>query len=272
MFHLIASDIDGTLANGVGEIPPFTVQVLQRLLDQGMPVVLVTGLNPWPTRRHVEQIGHGVCALCLNGVFRLEAGQLTEGLKLECGVIRQAVALMLEEGSSPLVYGQDGVSRYLPGSNGEGRLAELAASRPYQPYEVVDSLEALLAVSPVQVSTIEEGPRARRLYDRLSHMLERRAYVVHQPSPRWGAWVEVNHPRARKDTALLALAAELGVGPDEILYFGDSLNDLPVFQAVPHAVAVANARPELWTLAWRMAACNEEEGVAHFLAQRFDLN
>ncbi len=67
------------------------------------------------------------------------------------------------------------------------------------------------------------------------------------------------------------MARKLGISPDEVLYFGDSLNDLPVFRAFRHTVAVENARPEVKALAWRTTASNADDGVARFLATWFDL-
>ena len=72
--------------------------------------------------------------------------------------------------------------------------------------------------------------------------------------------------------ALLALASRLGVAPDEIVYFGDSLNDLVVFRALWYCVAVDNARPEVKALAWRIAPSNNENGVARMLAELFGLD
>ena len=43
--RLIASDIDGTLADDQGELAPETIVTLRALLRRGMSVVLVTGLN-----------------------------------------------------------------------------------------------------------------------------------------------------------------------------------------------------------------------------------
>lgn len=268
---LVASDIDGTLTDSTGEIPPFTVEVLRALLDGGTPVVLVTGLNPWPARRHVERIEHGVRAIALNGVFLLEDGELHAGQFLDAEVIREAVEGMIDQGFVPLVYGKDGTSRYLPNTESVAHVQRLIEERPYQPFEAVDSVEALFDVRPAQVSTCDDLERTGMLFPRLKEALGERAYVVHQPSARMGSWVEVNHPRARKDVALLDLAQRLGVAPEELIYFGDSLNDLPVFEAIPHAVAVANARPEIKEVAWRVIDSNNEEGVAHFLAAWFHL-
>ncbi|MEO1237757.1 MAG: HAD-IIB family hydrolase [Planctomycetota bacterium] len=52
-------------------------------------------------------------------------------------------------------------------------------------------------------------------------------------------------PEAGKDKATLFLREHLGVAEDRLVVCGDSANDLAMFHAAPHAIAVANARPEL---------------------------
>jgi len=268
--RLIATDIDGTLANAQGALTPFTLRVLRALLDEGVPVTLVTGYNPWPARRYVDAIGRGVRAIALNGIFLLENGEVHEGKFLDPQVVRAAAALMSAQGYTPLVYGADGITRYWPGPDESLRhVRNLIATRPYQPYEAVESFEALFAVRPAQVSVCDTEGRCAQLYAALEAAVGECAYVVFLPGTR--AWVEVNHVEARKDVALLALAARLGAAPAEIVYFGDSLNDLPVFKVLPHAVAMGNACPEVKSLAWRIAPTNDEDGVAQVLVELFGL-
>ncbi|MEA3308634.1 MAG: HAD hydrolase family protein [Chloroflexota bacterium] len=269
-FHLIATDIDGTLANSDGELTPYTVRVLRELLTRGLTVILVTGLNPWPARRYLEQLGAGVRTISLNGIFLLEGGAVHEGEFLAPEIVRQVAEIAVAEGYAPQVYGADLVVRYLPAPAGNVLMQRLVAERPFQPYAAVESLEALLAVRPAQIAFHETEPRARRLYERLLTEVGDRAYVVFQPGAR--SWVEVNHAEARKDVALLALARRLDVAPEEIIYFGDNLNDLPVFKAVPHCVAMGNARPEIQALAWRETGTNDADGVAWLLSQLFDID
>lgn len=52
-------------------------------------------------------------------------------------------------------------------------------------------------------------------------------------------------PGAGKGTATRHLAAALGVPMDRVVAAGDSANDLALFEAAAHAIAVGNARPEL---------------------------
>lgn len=273
--RLIASDIDGTLADDQGELAPETLTVLRALLRRELPVTLVTGLNPWPVRRYLAQI-HGtehfpqLRAITLNGIFLLEGETLHEGYFTAPDVIEEAITVLLDAGCVPLIFGADGVTRYLPQPEGMAPVEALIASRPYQPFAAVSDVAALFTVRPALVSMVGSAAEAARLYPRLQAAVGQRAYVVYQPGPQ-RSWVEVNHPNARKDIALLALAARLGIAREEILYFGDSLNDLPVFEAVPHAVAVENARPEIKARAWHIAPPNHAAGVARFLAELWGL-
>lgn len=267
--RLVATDIDGTLANADGELSATTLRVLRALLDCGVPVVLVTGLNPWPTGRYVRKIGHGVRAISLNGIFLLDDGAIHEGQFVAPEIARAAAEMIVAQAYTPLVYGADGVSRYFPADGGMTEVEKLIATRPYQPYKAVESVDALFPIRPAQVSVCDSNARASRLHPVLDAAFGQRAYVVRVPGQP--AWVEVNHPEARKDTALLALAARLGVEPDEIIYFGDSLNDLVVFRALKRCVAVENARPEVKALAWRTAPSNNDDGVARVLAALFAL-
>lgn len=268
-FRLIASDIDGTLADAQGRLSPATLRVLRSLLDKGVPVVLVTGLNPWPARRYVEQIGHGIRAISLNGIFLLADDEVQAGQFLAPEVARRAAKRIHALGHVPQVYGEDLITRYLPCAQGMSAMQDLIDRRPFQPYEAVETMDALFAVQPAQVALYEAEARARTAHNVLKASLRNEAYVVLQPGAQ--AWVEVNHPEARKDTALLILAQEEGIVPEEILYFGDSLNDQVVFERISHCVAVDNARSEIKALAWRIAPSNEEDGVAQTLMELYGM-
>ena len=276
-FRLIASDIDGTLVAADRILSPGTLNTLRHLPELGVAFAFVTGLNPWVTERFVSALGPWSRGICLNGVFTLEGGRRVAGQVIDPEVAREAVSLSLDLGYVPLVYGEDHVSRYLAhqpdGANHGGgmvKIRHLIVERPYQPYVGVESFEALFTVPPAQVAICETPERGAALFPVLDRALGERAYVVLQPGET--TWVEIAHPEARKDRGLMAMAHRLGLSAEQVLYFGDNLNDLPVFEAFPYTVAVANARPEISKLAWRTTTSNVEDGVARFIAEWFDLD
>ena len=55
----------------------------------------------------------------------------------------------------------------------------------------------------------------------------------------------------------------------ETIGFGDNYNDVPLFNAVGHAVAVENARAELKAIAEDITLSNKNHGVADFINKKF---
>jgi HAD superfamily hydrolase (TIGR01484 family) len=78
-----------------------------------------------------------------------------------------------------------------------------------------------------------------------------------------GPWtVEISAAGVSKAAALAELCADLGVAPEEVVAFGDYPNDLPMLEWAGHAVAVANAHPDVLSVADEVTASNADDGVA----------
>ena len=82
-------------------------------------------------------------------------------------------------------------------------------------------------------------------------------------------FLEFNPLLATKGIALAFAARRLGIRTDEIVAFGDSLNDLPMLQAAGRSVVVANGRPDVKPLCDEVCLSNQEDGVARYLAEHF---
>ena len=74
--------------------------------------------------------------------------------------------------------------------------------------------------------------------------------------------LEVSAAGVTKAFGLERLAAEHGISADEVMAFGDMPNDLPMLTWAGHAVAVANAHPDVLAIADEVTASNDDDGVA----------
>ena len=70
---------------------------------------------------------------------------------------------------------------------------------------------------------------------------------------------------ANKGKAMLALAGDLGIDPEETLAFGDGSNDSSMLRAAGWGVAMANSTPDVKAAADEVTASNNEAGVAKVL-------
>lgn len=59
----------------------------------------------------------------------------------------------------------------------------------------------------------------------------------------------------------------MGICREEIMAFGDGLNDLRMIREVGTGVAMGNARDEVKAAADYIALSNDEEGVARFIEE-----
>lgn len=82
--------------------------------------------------------------------------------------------------------------------------------------------------------------------------------------------IEINSSDATKGKALAALCAQLGIERQEVVAFGDGLNDLDMLQFAGISVAMENADPLIKKNASCVTSSNNEAGLAkalqHFLA------
>jgi hydroxymethylpyrimidine pyrophosphatase-like HAD family hydrolase len=74
--------------------------------------------------------------------------------------------------------------------------------------------------------------------------------------------MEVNSALGDKGHGLERLGRELGISTDEMMAFGDGLNDVKLLAAAGLPVAVSNAVPSLKAVAKEITLSNEEDGVA----------
>ncbi|MDQ2710538.1 MAG: HAD family hydrolase, partial [Actinomycetota bacterium] len=72
-----------------------------------------------------------------------------------------------------------------------------------------------------------------------------------------------------KASCLAELAADHGVGPAEVIAFGDMPNDVAMLHWAGHGVAVANAHPAVLVAADEVTASNLDDGVALVLERWF---
>lgn len=72
-------------------------------------------------------------------------------------------------------------------------------------------------------------------------------------------WVDVLPAGVNKGTALGVLLDELGITPDEVLFFGDADNDVALMAEAGHAVAVEGASPAALAAArWHIGASADD--------------
>jgi HAD superfamily hydrolase (TIGR01484 family) len=82
-------------------------------------------------------------------------------------------------------------------------------------------------------------------------------------------WLDVHHSDASKGGAIHAMKRMLGL--ERVICFGDSDNDLSMFEAADEGYAPENANDNIKSAATAIIGHHDEEGIARFLRERFAL-
>lgn len=263
--RLVATDLDGTLLHSDGTVTPRTREVLRRLDDLGVPVVFTTG-RPirWMESLWEEVGGHGL-AICSNGgiVYDVARRRVRTARAIPRDVLLEAGRLLREAipGTTFALEKTGGFARE------DGFLPRLQVNRTSE--APVGTLEEMADDSVVKLLVRHEELEPEPFWRQVESVLGDRVVTTWSSV---GTLVEISAAGVTKATTLAVLAAELGVGPDEVVAFGDMPNDLPLLEWAGTSYAMANAHPTVRDLADHEAPANDEDGVATVLARLFDLS
>jgi Cof subfamily protein (haloacid dehalogenase superfamily) len=263
--RLVATDLDGTLLDSGGRVSARTRAVLDELDAAGVPVVFTTG-RPirWMEELWEAVGGHGL-AICSNGgiVYDVARREVRTARTIP-GEVLLEVAAMLRHELPGTVFALEKTTGFAKEPGFMPRLAvNLAPDVPTAP------LEDLVDGDVVKLLARHEDHEPEPYWERVARALGEQVVTTWSST---GTLVEISAAGVTKATTLAAVAAEMGLGPEDVVAFGDMPNDLPMLEWAGTSYAMANAHPSVQDLADRLAPHHDEDGVAAVLADLFGLS
>jgi Cof subfamily protein (haloacid dehalogenase superfamily) len=275
--RLLALDLDGTLLNNRGHISERNLAAIESARAKGVRVALVTGRRFRDSRPIALELGLDIPLISHNGALTKHAQtlQTVAVLPLPLEAAREALRVGREanadallsddhEGLGTLVYdhlsGDNiAVHRYIAWAirlhgDEEGRNA----------VRQVDSLENYLDHEPIHLAFSGSCEAMDQLDELLNTQLGSSVKVLSTKYLEQDfTLVDVMNPAASKGAGVAAAAAELSLGPAEIMAVGDNYNDLEMLLFAGTGVVMANAPLSLREIpGLHPTSSNTEDGVA----------
>jgi len=252
--RLLAFDIDGTLLRSDGSVSARVRGALDAARDLGLVLSLSTG-RPWPQAFGVAADAGGMdYGVCLNGAVVVDA---VEGHTL---ALRTMTA---EQGRATGRLARD----LLPDATLAADMADGRHfwERDFHPMFPVD-VEAVRVDDAV---SIVDGPVLTWLVGSPGWDPAEIITTLHDHMPP-GTEVrpsgldmaEIAAFGVSKASGLQIVADRHDIARDEVMAFGDGLNDLEMLRWAGHPVAMANGHPTVLDVARRIAPSNDDDGVA----------
>ena len=276
MKTLYITDLDGTLLDSKARLKDRSADLIKRLTQNGALFTYATARRFASAGPIMEKAWISLPIIVMNGVAIADGktGEIIHMNGFEQSQLKEAKQIIEQYKETPMVYAVvDGKHRvsylsydttrsgiYLNDRKGDPAL------RPCETYEELfqGDIYYFTILSPIipldilnGVFSPEKGFNANAQPD---------TYHNHE------LWYEVFSVNASKANAALQVKEMLNA--DELVCFGDNLNDISMFEAADRCYAVSNAVPELKAIATATIGSNENMAVPVFIEQeqspRFD--
>ena len=253
-------DIDNTLTNSKRSVGDYTKKVLSRAKEKGILVVLCTGrVNAYAIDKSIKSCASPI-VIADNGalVYNYETKEIILEKMLNIDTVKQICEFSLRNNIDCVFNTSKSIYRYNKFNNNDYINTDSFVSNVDQIEEgitqmVIDSLDKELLLKAK--SEIEEKYNVIINNTNLNQIPRRKSYFC-----------DINDKSVSKGLAIEFLTKKLNLNKEEVICFGDSINDISMFHSCGHSIAMKNAMDELKEVATFITDyTNDEEGVAHFI-------
>jgi Cof subfamily protein (haloacid dehalogenase superfamily) len=273
--ELIVFDLDGTLLNRDSVISEYTSETLRMLSKRDIAYTVATGRTLHGARAILEGHPFHLPQAYKNGVmiWHPEQQRFTSNTMLTAAELGNVVQACLRQDVTPFVFtfDQEHNSTVYHSELKTAADSELVRNLGIEGHVSMRNLDELPADATVTHVNSIGSPDAIRSVVR---SVEDEAHLVaYSGLAREGAewcWLDVHHSNASKGGAIMMLKKLLGL--KRTICFGDSDNDLSMFETADECYAPANANDVIKSAATAVIGHHDEEGIARFLRERFALD
>ncbi len=272
--ELIVFDLDGTLLHSGGKISDYTRETLRRLSARGIAYTVATGRTLHGSIEVLRGSGFTLPQIYKNGVVIWDPSlcEYSQRNLLTQVEVEHVLTAIFEQGITPFIFTLEPGNRHAIyhaplQTEVEQRLAGNFGNLPDVAILPVAEMPAEADIT--NISALGD-PAA---IDRITALIDSEPQLVaYAGAAMEGAafkWLDIHHTDGSKGAAVEFLREQLGA--KQILCFGDSENDLSMFESADESYAPANAKRAVREAARAVIGHHDEDGVARFLRQRFNL-
>lgn len=265
MIKMIAVDLDGTLLNNNKVVSNLTKKYLKKLKNDGYIITIATGR-------------------ILSSAIRV-----TDGAEFADYIITDNGTCTYKASSQQLIFGnfieKNVASLFFDYYNDDCRYIDFCDSDNTYKYSdepcydrnfifTKDKKYIMNNCSDISRITIvmKSNDLVLKLYNNLINRFKQLEIVVMKNSLSGEKWIDVMPNNSSKYNMISKLTDYLGIKLDEVMAFGDGINDVELIKNCGYGVALLNALEEVKTVAKDVTIYdNNHDGVALYLEKYFSI-
>ncbi|MEJ6077028.1 Cof-type HAD-IIB family hydrolase [Vibrio sp. 1-Bac 57] len=258
----IATDMDGTLLDKDGRLPPDFFDVFQQLEQRDIMFAAASGRQYYSLLQTFSAVKDRIMFIAENGTLVMHQGKELYSCTIDNDSIHRIIKeARLIEGAHIVLCGKQ--SAYVETQ------APKALEEIKKYYHRCDYVKDLLEVEDefIKVAICHFDGSQEFIYPSINAKFD----VDHKVVVSAKIWLDVMNINASKGDAIKYLQDKLKFSFEQTMSFGDYFNDIEMLQASFHSYAVENAHEKVKTYARFSAPSNLEYGVMKVIRDHLDL-
>ncbi len=260
-YKLVVCDLDGTLLNSAEEISQENKKAVNMLKDAGIEFAIATGRHDLIAAKYIYDLDIKTPLIACNGALIKDVRRkrvLYEKL-IPSDIAARVINYCKTNYFDYLVYTPDAIyysedsQRVNVVMNYNKSVKEELRAKTYKIRD--------LDISRDKIIKILIASQEDKIIEKLDNDINQDNSLTIVSSGN--GLIDIMRSGASKGNALLILCDKLGILPKETVVFGDSHNDISMFEVAGLAIAPENAEEEVKKAADYVTLSNDMSGVAH---------
>lgn len=240
MIQLIASDLDGTLIpEGTQEIEPGFLEVLEELLDRGYFFVAASGRQYANMVRKFETYADRIGFVCENGALAMENGEQQYILEIPWEKARAIAEDVMSFPETEICLSGVKACYIQPRTEWFAHQLTQVLKNDCVTFQHLDDIDDQIV--KISAYVYDFPANAKKIQRFFAEKYGDYADFVLGGND----WLDMILKNSGKGPALEAIMKKKGLGPEEIMVFGDNQNDISMLELTPNSYAMAHARPDV---------------------------
>lgn len=273
---LFISDLDGTLLDNDARLSGYALDNLNRLIESGLNFTIATARSIISVREILTGLKLKLPIIEINGalISDFSTGKHHTINSIEIDTIERLYQRISGLGCEPFISSYDGSrdNLYYSKVANEGMRWFLGDDTEDHATRVryVGNICDAFCEQVVCVTIIDKEEVMCEVHDIINAEFEGlfQSHFFQNPYCRDWHWVTVHDKRSCKSVAVGELAAQLGYDLNDVVVFGDGINDVEMMKLNTEGVlsiCTGNAVDEVKNYADKVIADNTDDGVVNFL-------
>lgn len=265
---LYISDLDGTLLNEKSLLSANTAQTLNKLIEEGAMFTIATARTPATVVKLMSDVKLNLPVILMTGalVYDIATNRYLSISSFPQEISAQIIDTIGNTDLSPMIYYIDQSLLHVAyRTTTDSRQQEFISCRKGTPYKKYVEVERTITPPQKTVLIFFMGAydKLQEIYNRISCIAGHRSYLYCDSMQPEQGYLEIYPAGTSKAAAITQLARQIEA--QEIVAFGDNLNDLPMFEIAHRSYAPENAIEEVKKQATQIIASNSQDGVVRFM-------